>query len=84
MIEIYGKTMCPFCDKAKALCEQKGLEYTYSQLGEDFTREELFEQFPTARTFPQIRVRETSNTWTYIGGYDQLEEYVKHGDVWED
>ena len=83
MIEIFGKTQCPFCDKAKNLCEQKGLDYTYNQLGTDFTREELFEEFPTARTFPQIRVRETENTLTYIGGYDQLAEYVKHGDVWE-
>ena len=84
MIEIFGKTQCPYCDKAKSLCEQKGLEYTYKQLGTDFTREELFEEFPTARTFPQIRVRETENTLTYIGGYDQLAEYVKHGDVWKD
>ncbi len=76
-VEIYGKTMCPFCDKAKALCEQKGLEYTYSQLGEDFTREELFEQFPTARTFPQIRIRETDITWTYIGGYTEFEAFIK-------
>jgi len=79
MIEIFGKTMCPFCDKAKALCEKEGLEYTYSQLGEDFTREELFEQFPTARTFPQIRVDGKA-----IGGYDQLLEYTRRGDVWED
>ena len=42
MIEIYGKPQCPFCDRAKALCEQKGYEYTYKQ------------KFPTARTFPQI------------------------------
>jgi len=76
MIEIFGKTQCPFCDKAKALCEQKGLEYTYSQLGEDFTREELFEQFPTARTFPQIRVDGQA-----IGGYDKLLEWTRYGDV---
>ena len=56
MIEIFGKTQCPFCDKAKSLCEKEGLEYTYKQLDTDFTREELFEEFPTARTFPQIRV----------------------------
>ena len=36
MIEIYGKPQCPFCDRAKALCEQKGLEYTYKSLGTDF------------------------------------------------
>ena len=70
--------MCPFCDKAKSLCEQKGLEYTYKQLGTDFTSEELFEEFPTARTFPQIRVDGDA-----IGGYDQLAEYVNHGNVWE-
>jgi glutaredoxin len=84
MIEIFGKPQCPFCDRAVSLCEQRGYEFTYKSLGTDFTREELFESFPTARTFPQIRVRETENTWTYIGGYDQLAEFVKHGDVWTD
>jgi len=79
MIEIFGKTQCPYCDKAKSLCEKEGLEYTYKQLDTDFTREELFEEFPTARTFPQIRVDGNA-----IGGYDQLAEYVKHGNVWED
>ena len=67
MIEIFGKTMCPFCDKAKALCEKEGYEFTYNQLDVDFTREELFEQFPGARTFPQIRIDGEA-----IGGYDEL------------
>lgn len=67
MIEIFGKTQCPFCDKAKSLCESKGYEYSYKQLDVDFTREELFEQFPGARTFPQIRVDGEA-----IGGYDEL------------
>ena len=69
MIEICGKTQCPFCDKAKALCEKEGLEYTYKQLDTDFTREELFEQFPGARTFPQIKFDGEN-----IGGYTDLEE----------
>ena len=30
MIEIYGKTQCPYCDKAKALCEKEGLEFVYT------------------------------------------------------
>ena len=38
MIEIYGKTQCPFCDKTKALCEQKGYAFTYKQL-EDFLQQ---------------------------------------------
>ena len=70
MIEIFGKTMCPFCDKAKALCEQKGYTYEYKQLDVDFTREDLFEQFPGARTFPQIRIDGEN-----IGGYTELEAW---------
>ena len=64
MIEIYGKPRCPFCDRAKALCEQKGLEYEYKMLDADFTAEEMFERVPHARTFPQIFIDGES-----IGGY---------------
>ena len=56
MIEIYGKENCPFCDRAKELCEQSGYEYNYNQLDVDFNRDELLELFPDARTFPQISV----------------------------
>ena len=79
MIEIFGKTQCPFCDRAISLCEQRGYKFTYKSLGTDFGREEMLEMFPTARTFPQIRIKGEN-----IGGYDQLAEYVKHGNVWED
>tara|TARA_Y100000004_G_scaffold188270_1_gene242156 strand:- start:614 stop:835 length:222 start_codon:yes stop_codon:yes gene_type:complete len=72
MIEIYGKTMCPFCDKAKALCEQNGYEYVYKQLDEDYTKEELLELFPNARTVPQIKIDGIS-----IGGYTELEAWHK-------
>ena len=54
MIEIYGKTQCPFCDRAKALCEQKGYEYTYKQLGEDFDREFYVRKVSYCKNFPQI------------------------------
>ena len=79
MIEIFGKPQCPFCDRAIALCEQRGYKFTYKSLCTDFGREEMLEMFPTARTFPQIRIKDEN-----IGGYDQLVEYVKHGNVWED
>ena len=41
-------------------------------LDEDFTREELFEKFPTARTFPQITIDDES-----IGGYTEFEAYIR-------
>ena len=77
MIEISSKPSCPYCVKAKNLCEQQGYEYTYKMLDEDFTREELFEIFPGARTFPQIKIDGEN-----IGGYQQLEEW--HNTDWNE
>jgi len=72
MIEIYGKPMCPFCDKAKQFCETRGFEYTYKSLGADYTKEELLETFPGARTVPQIIINGEK-----IGGFDKLATYVE-------
>ena len=65
-VEIYSKPQCPYCDMAKKLAESNGHELTYKMLDEDFTREQLFEVFPTARTFPQIIVDGEK-----IGGYTE-------------
>jgi glutaredoxin 3 len=69
MIQIYGKEQCPYCDMAKALCEQKGMDYEYKQYGIDFDRSYMTEIFPGARTFPQIIVDGSK-----IGGYTELKE----------
>jgi len=75
-IEIYSKPACPFCDKALFLAQQVVQESSHSynkyMLDEDFTREELFEKFPTARTFPQITIDGES-----IGGYTEFEAFLK-------
>lgn len=72
MILIYGKPMCPFCDRAKALCEQRGFDFEYRTLGVDYTKEELLETFPGARTVPQIVVNGLK-----IGGYEQFANYLE-------
>ena len=71
MIEIYGKDNCAYCNMAKQLCESKGLEFNYMHLNVDYTQEEFFEKFPTARTFPQIIMNEEA-----IGGFTELRELV--------
>ena len=71
-IEIWGKPFCPSCQKAKALCEHRGFKYTYKELGKDFEREQVFEEFPGAKTFPQIKVHSTS-----VGGYEQFVDYIE-------
>ena len=72
MIEIWSKPQCPFCDKAENLCKQKNFEYKKYMLDEDFTREELVEKFPSARTFPQITI-----DGELIGGYTEFEAKVR-------
>ena len=73
MIEIYGKTFCTYCDKAKALCEREGYDYVYKELDKDFSREEFFNIFPAARTFPQIKIDGND-----IGGYTDLESWTRN------
>jgi len=66
-IEIYSKDNCKLCNAAIQLSEAKGHETIVKKLDEDFTREELFEQFPGAKTFPQIIVDGEK-----IGGFTDL------------
>ena len=67
MITIYGKPRCPFCDRAKMRLSKYNPQIF--MLDKDFTREEFFQKFPNAKTFPQIFIDGKS-----IGGYQQLEE----------
>ena len=75
-IEIYSKTNCMYCDRAVHIAQQmiqETSEHSYNKymLDEDFTREELLEKFPNARTFPQI-VIDGEN----IGGYSNFLNYL--------
>ena len=72
MITIWGEPACPSCLKAKAMCESRQFKFEYKELGKDFTREEVFETFPNAKTFPQIIVGDNK-----VGGYEQFVAYVE-------
>ena len=72
MIVIWGKPACPYCDRAKQVCEQRGYEFEYKQLGTNFDRDQVLEAFPNARTFPQIVVGGKA-----VGGYDQFVKYIE-------
>jgi glutaredoxin len=76
VIVIYSKDNCPFCEKAKALCEMKGYEYTTNKIGVDVQMDEFQELFPTARTVPQIVFKNGDRDETvHIGGYTELEQW---------
>lgn len=67
---VWSKYHCPYCDRAKSLLELKGIEFEERKIGDGWTKEELLELVPTARTVPQIFLNDQ-----YIGGYNELEIY---------
>lgn len=72
MIEVYGKPNCPQCDEVKTMLEMNSMDYKYYTLDKDFSRDELFEQFPTARTFPQVK-----DNGVVVGGIDEFKNYFE-------
>lgn len=64
---VWSKNQCPFCVQAKAMLESKGIEYEERNVSQDWTREQLFEAVPTARTLPQIFL-----DGEYVGGFTEL------------
>ena len=66
---IWSKYHCSFCDQAKQLLKMKGIEFEERKIGDGWTKEELLEAVPTARTVPQIFLDEE-----YVGGYNELKQ----------
>lgn len=66
---IWSKYHCSFCDQAKQLLKMKGIEFEERKIGDGWTKEDLLEAVPTARTVPQIFLDEE-----YVGGYTELKE----------
>lgn len=69
-ITIHSKYGCPYCDKIKAVLEQRNLEYTTLLLDEDFTEEEFIQEFGVDATFPRVVI-----DGTVIGG---AKDTVRH------
>ena len=68
---IWSKYNCPYCDQAKALLTQRNVRFEERKIGDGYTREELLEAVPTARTVPQIIIN-----GNLIGGFTELRKYI--------
>jgi glutaredoxin len=64
---VWSKDQCPYCDQAKALLTSRNIEFEERKIGDGFTKEELLEAVPTARTVPQIFL-----DGELIGGFNEL------------
>lgn len=69
---VWSKYHCPYCDQAKALLTQKGIKFEEKKVGDGFTKEDLLEAVPTARTVPQIFL-----DGNLIGGFTELKKYFE-------
>lgn len=67
MIEIYTKDYCPYCHRAKALLDRKGVNYTEYDVTRNPELEKEMRQRARAFTVPQIFVNGLG-----IGGSDDL------------
>ena len=70
-ITIYSKNNCVYCNKAKALVKNLGLEYEEKKLEEFDSPQAMLEDIgKNVRQMPQIKI-----DGELIGGYNQLVEY---------
>ena len=66
---IWSKYHCSYCDQAKALLKSKGIQFEEKKIGDGYTKEELLEAVPTARTVPQIFI-----DGELVGGFTELKK----------
>jgi glutaredoxin len=69
-VEIYTKTTCMFCQKAKAWFAEHGIPYEEIDVSSVKAFAAMQERVPGAKTVPQILI-----DGHVIGGYDVLKEH---------
>ena len=75
-IRIYGSETCSFCMAARMLLKKKGLDYEDIPIGGDEELRRRIEELSGQRTVPQIFIDDRP-----IGGFDELYELEKSGDL---
>jgi glutaredoxin len=65
---VWSKEQCPYCDMAKQLLASKGIEIEEKKIGTGYTKEDLLEAVPGARSVPQIFLDDE-----LVGGFAELQ-----------
>ncbi len=75
-VEIYTWSRCPFCIRAKALLDKKGVDYTeYCIDGDEVARDEMAQR-AGRRSLPQIFIDDQ-----HIGGCDDIQALERKGSL---
>ncbi|GAD52646.1 thioredoxin reductase [Halarchaeum acidiphilum MH1-52-1] len=76
-MEIYTKTDCPYCEKAKDLFDAKGVDYvTYNVTGDEERFEEMKERANGRETAPEVFIDDE-----LIGGWDDTSALDATGEL---
>jgi glutaredoxin 3 len=76
-VELYTTMFCPFCARARALLERKGVAYTEIDIIEERARRDEMIQRSGGRTsVPQIFIN-----GEHIGGSDELAALERDGEL---
>ena len=75
-IEMFSKADCVYCVRAKALFDQKELEFVTYNVNEEEHFEEMRRRAPEARTVPQIFIG-----GELVGGFTDLDALEQSGDL---
>lgn len=74
-VEIYTWSACPFCVRAKALLDRKGVEYTeYCLDGDESGRAKMAKRAGGRRSVPQIFINDQ-----HVGGCDDIHALDRQG-----
>ena len=77
MVEIYIWSRCPFCIRAKALLNEKGVEFKeYVIDGDEDQRDQMAQRANGRRSLPQIFINDR-----HIGGCDDLYALEMDGEL---
>ena len=76
-VELYTTPFCPYCVRARALLERKGVAYTdIDIIGEPARRAEMVRRAGGRTSVPQIFIR-----GEHIGGSDELVALDRNGEL---
>lgn len=79
-LTIYSKSGCPYCTQIKQIAEylrtDKSFFVTVYNLGEDFTRDQFYQEFGEGSTFPQVVLNDK-----HLGGCTDSLRYLKENNL---
>lgn len=75
-ILIYSTSYCPFCDRAKNLLDNKGIQYKVINLTSDPFELTKLKERTGMKTVPQIFIGDE-----FIGGFQELSDLNQSGEL---